>query len=336
MTPDQIERKTVEDIGTSMIVEGVRFLIPHLPKYPKRKRQGPFRIQTEVVKAGEQMTLTSYRQLMYEGLRPIQIRFDKDYQITSLYQDGFGMWMSTKIQELGQMVNPFYQSYGKVLVGGLGLGVFPHLIQVGNLGVRKVVVVEIQKDLIELIQPYIDPKIEIVHDDLFHYLKRMRGKFNFAFFDIWQTTGEWSWTKTVVPLRRLAAKRNIEELACWQEKEMQGQVETGLFRWADIPEEEVHGMRTLRHRWVFRMAAKKYRPKGRVEMPGKGDSTKKQLALIAQAMEIENENKLDENLQRLVRLYVDEVGSPEWEQTFGAFWDEAETWKLETEEDKFT
>lgn len=80
-------------------------------------------------------------------------------------------------------------SHGKVLIAGLGLGMVLAAI-VPKPEVKKVVVIEISQDVINLVEPHIrnylgkfSPKLEIVCSDIYDYVPT--EKFNTIFFDIW-------------------------------------------------------------------------------------------------------------------------------------------------------
>jgi hypothetical protein len=115
---------------------------------------------------------------------------------------GRGVLTSDRPVEIYSQYIAFHKMRGHVLIGGLGLGMAAEMIL--NLPeVSGITVVEINKNLIELVQAQIDERVEVVHDDLFEYLKvqaRLRSKyrmpFDSAYFDIWYGTGESTWAST--------------------------------------------------------------------------------------------------------------------------------------------
>lgn len=73
---------------------------------------------------------------------------------------------------------------GKVLIGGLGLGmVVKYLLQKSSI--TKVTVVEKSLDVIKLVAPsYVsDPRVEIINADIFEF--KPTEKYDCAWFDIW-------------------------------------------------------------------------------------------------------------------------------------------------------
>jgi len=151
--------------------------------------------------------------------------------------------MSTMPQEIEQHERQLARAHGDVLVGGLGLGLACALLS-KNRRVRSITCVEKNADIIKLVRPYLargfgflrgklpQPRIVVVQDDLFNFLKgakRDRQRFDFAFYDIWCPTGERVLTEFVLPLRKasigVVEQYNIE---CWNELEMIGQVKMGI------------------------------------------------------------------------------------------------------------
>jgi hypothetical protein len=76
-----------------------------------------------------------------------------------------------------------------VLIGGLGLGlILHHLTQRRDL--EKIVVVEMSKNVIEMVSPYLpnDDRIKVIHGDLFKLVPKFASedaKFNTIIVDIW-------------------------------------------------------------------------------------------------------------------------------------------------------
>ncbi|MDW8022223.1 MAG: hypothetical protein RMJ15_00545 [Nitrososphaerota archaeon] len=76
-----------------------------------------------------------------------------------------------------------------ILVAGLGLGLILHHLTLRR-DIEKIVVVEVNKEIIEMVSPYIpmDKRIEIVHGDFFEVVPKLasEGKtFNTTIVDIW-------------------------------------------------------------------------------------------------------------------------------------------------------
>lgn len=76
------------------------------------------------------------------------------------------------------------KAFGKVLIGGLGLGMVLKCLLEKDI-ITKVTVVEKSADVIKLVAPtYIcDPRVEIIHADIFEY--KPTERYDCAWFDIW-------------------------------------------------------------------------------------------------------------------------------------------------------
>lgn len=91
------------------------------------------------------------------------------------------------------------QAHGRVLIGGLGLGmiVVPLLTK---KGVDKIVIVEKEADVIKLVAPHLkkldkEKRLTIVKGDIAYY--KPKGKFDVIYFDIWNTIGGSNYVQTL-------------------------------------------------------------------------------------------------------------------------------------------
>lgn len=105
-----------------------------------------------------------------------------------------GIWMSDEPRELRQAAEWLIATAptGKVLVGGLGLGVIATWL---GLVSASVTVVEIRDEVVDLVFPHQRKAgYEPIRADLFRYLKKLKSwPYDHAFLDIWQSTGEATW-----------------------------------------------------------------------------------------------------------------------------------------------
>ena len=127
----------------------------------------------------------------------------------------------------------FREAAGHVLVSGLGLGMVVGMI-LKQPGVKSVTVVEKQSEVIALTTPYLQSlktdRVRVVHQDIFKFLDARRPAFyDFAYHDIWYGTNEGTWAEIVVPLWSATRRAGINQIGGWCEREMQGQLFTGLF-----------------------------------------------------------------------------------------------------------
>jgi hypothetical protein len=109
----------------------------------------------------------------------------------ALVHKEYGTMMSSHASEIVSCKDFLDQSYGDILNFGLGLGIviFPLL---DDPIVNSIKIVELDKELIELISPYIKErdihnKVSIIHGDAFTYYRELKEKFDTIFFDIWPT-----------------------------------------------------------------------------------------------------------------------------------------------------
>lgn len=92
--------------------------------------------------------------------------------------------MSDTDMEKRTNANFVRNAHGKVLIGGLGIGLILLAIQ-DKPEVEKIVVVEKHKEVIELVKDQLplNGKVEIINADVFEYMPQ--EKFNTIYMDIW-------------------------------------------------------------------------------------------------------------------------------------------------------
>lgn len=108
----------------------------------------------------------------------------KKIQLHSLSINGEEVMLDDPLHWLGMKLIA-EASIGKVLVGGLGLGLIVHHL-VNNKEVKKIVIYEINKDVIDLIKPLLpkDKRIKIVNKDFFYQPWR-KDIYNTIINDLW-------------------------------------------------------------------------------------------------------------------------------------------------------
>lgn len=185
---------------------------------------------------GSDLDVISFRMAILSGVKPMRIKLEKPWKQTSIYENE-KLWMTTIPIETFTHLYPIHKAHGHVLIGGLGLGYVAHEMLAKNRSVKSITVVESNKNLIDVVKPhFLSPKIEIIHGDIFNALKLTTKYFDFIYLDIWRSTGETEFYQTVIPLRKLAKKvisnssseYRRQNIICWMEDEMRGQVENGL------------------------------------------------------------------------------------------------------------
>lgn len=287
----------------------LRSLLKNRPILEPRK-SGAVEVTQEIIKQGTPITVVSVRNAILMGLKPLSVSLDADLQVDSLVYEG-GTWMTTHIQELWQAAVACRNLHGRVLIGGLGLGVIAKMCSRKKI-ISRTTVVEIDERIVDLVwdQLHLKHGHFCVVADLYDYIKNMPvDQYDSAFFDIWQGTGEFVWREQVVPLRRLCrGKLEANQVYCWQEEEMHGQLRPALCHvcyiapdngmpdyyrpLAEVVRQEVHGLPTLHP---------------------KNDPASWFVAMV--------ESEIDDRIRYFVEQYL-LPGTDEWERMFGRLWDE--------------
>ncbi len=188
-------------------------LVSNCPKIPPGT-SGKHKVSKTTILAGEQIPVVSYRNSYFMNEQRTTITFDQPLVVRELSYDG-GVWMSDHPQEIWQMRGPINRAHGNVLVGGLGLGCISHLL-VKLSKAKHVTTIEKSQDVYNLVAKHVDAaNATIIVGDLFDYIRNTHRKYDFAFFDIWQGTGERDWAEFIVPLRRLCRGTRTKCLASY-------------------------------------------------------------------------------------------------------------------------
>lgn len=131
------------------------------------------------------------------------------------------VWMSLDPNEINTMRPSIEKAKGITVAFGLGLGYFP-IMCAKKKEVNKVIVVEKDQNIIDIFKKHILPlfaykdKIEIVHDDAFNYVKRIKN-IDFLFIDIWHNPEDG--LPLYLKFFRLLKNKNIE-VDYWLEKSL--------------------------------------------------------------------------------------------------------------------
>lgn len=132
-------------------------------RYEKRK-VGHAEISACTYKPGYYLMEGIDGYLYFEVTEPIQI--------TNLKISGDIVMVDDPLHWIG-MKRIAEACYGKVLIGGLGLGIILHHLK-NNDEVTRIIVCEIDKDVIELIDPFLpdDSRVMILCEDIFKFSTR--------------------------------------------------------------------------------------------------------------------------------------------------------------------
>lgn len=198
------------------------------------QRKGDVQITHKKIPKGSRVEIISMRNALFDGRHASFTFADKDYYMHELSYAN-GVWMTDSLQEIEQMKRELADMKGRVLIGGLGLGV---MLQYLPWRIKSATVIERDARIIEMIAPHtMDPRRdEIINADIFDFVRTVeRNQFDYAFLDVWQLTGEHTLLTHVIPLRlmldELIPQKNIR---CWGEREMWGQVRHGLTGFVEL------------------------------------------------------------------------------------------------------
>ncbi len=185
--------------------------------------------------AGRTFHLNTFRTALMGGHAAGSVVYDRPTRWHQLVGPT-GVWMSDLPIEQAQHDRALAAvRRGRVLVGGLGLGYAVTVLAL-RPEIQEVVAVEVAQEVIDLVAPYLlvedaaaRRKLRVVRADLFDYLSGLpTGQFSHAFYDIWQSDGEHTFFKTVVPLLQLSRRRVRSAVICWNESVMRGQLYLSL------------------------------------------------------------------------------------------------------------
>ncbi len=103
-------------------------------------------------------------------------------------------WMSNTLQECSAMLAAAKVARGKVLVGGLGLAIYPQFILHLKQPIESITIVESSSEVLELVGTrwldHVDVdmrgRINIVQDTIQAYLQNCTELFDTIFFDVWE------------------------------------------------------------------------------------------------------------------------------------------------------
>lgn len=208
-------------------------------------RVGNIRIRVEEKPAGHTATTATIRTAIMGGQPMVKVRFDFEtsWHVLEETEDGqaWGIWMTDSPAEQMQAWALLKGMSGRVLVGGLGLGLAIRILQTRCPDVNEIVVVEKNADVINLMlrqAPWLDT-VEIINADLKQYLKMSgAGPFDWAYIDIWAPDSLMEFMETTAPIRRDLLKKGWvktrDRIRCWNEDVMRGQMISQLASSASI------------------------------------------------------------------------------------------------------
>lgn len=198
-------------------------ILMRTPLNLRARKSGRLAIRRRTIPVGEQITVVGFRQALLRGQRPAMGTVTgTPWLVHELVSEDVGIWMTDLPEEINQIQEMLHtiRPHGRVLVGGLGLGLLPwFLAQQG----ADVVVVENNPDVIKLCR---QPGYRVQEDDITAFLRWHVEPFSYYLLDTWQGTNEATWWEDVMPLRRIIRQRfGVKPyIWCWAEDIMLGQL----------------------------------------------------------------------------------------------------------------
>lgn len=202
-------------------------------KIPEGK-SGEYAITHQTHPAGTVLSTSNLRTALMGGHAGEDIHFENKSTWHELSYD-HGVWMTDLPIEQAQCDAAMEEiTGGSVLVGGLGLGYCLEVLA-RNDDVDDIEVVECSQEVAELVWPHVSELVKEKTDlhvkDLFDFLKEAAAypcaHWDYAFYDIWQADSLHTFFGTVLPLRELS-DGHVDEVICWNEDVMRGQLMTSL------------------------------------------------------------------------------------------------------------
>lgn len=270
---------------------------------------GSFAVKHRWYDPGAKLLLVPMRTAFHTGLPQMDYVCRERTLVQSLTEND-GTWMTDLPCEMVQMHDELARRvHGRVLVGGLGLGILPRML-LQNPRVTSVAVSEINASVVSLVAPTLDcERLSVAIGDV-HELDVEDREYDFALLDTWQSTGEMTWTGDVVPLRRKMRRAHIRGVRCWHEDVMLSQVVRGIFAASAFTKEDYV------HLPIHYYAFVKGLDQLRVERQRSEDMMQRQALAY--------ENAAIPMMRHCAYTFTREVGHARWEHWFGHHWDEKE------------
>jgi hypothetical protein len=180
---------------------------------------GEYKLESAVYKKGSSLVVVpdNYQGFL-AGHKPRSLTLQKDFRYYDLFKGNQRIMCSSPVIMYEQYL-PFIKSKGKVLLGGLGLGIIPRLLCEKDI-VSKVTVVELSKEVIELCA-FENDKVEILNDDIYTFMQRENlNQFDYIYIDAY-TSDTCAYEKIILPTRKFMQENYpTVTLDFWQEDQL--------------------------------------------------------------------------------------------------------------------
>src|SRR5262245_15555492 len=159
-------------------------------------RRGRWEVKHTWIEAGESVPVIGSRNAIMRGINPAYVKLSAPLLVHELLEDG-ARWMSDLPEELFQIASlvDALQPHGRVLVGGLGLGILTAWL-LRREQVKFVTTVEIERAVSELcFQP--QRRSNLLLANIHEYLAENQSTYEFYLLDTWSPTSESVWFEEV-------------------------------------------------------------------------------------------------------------------------------------------
>jgi hypothetical protein len=180
---------------------------------------GEYKLESAVYKKGASLAfIPDNYQSFLMGHERKDIILKNDFRYYDLFKGNQRIMCSAPVIMYEQYL-PFIKAKGKVLLGGLGLGIIPRLLCSKEI-VDKITIVELSKEVIELCG-FKNDKVEIVNDDIHKFLQKGNlNQFDYIYIDAYTSDCN-AYEQIVIPTGKFLLE-NYPTVAFdfWQEDQL--------------------------------------------------------------------------------------------------------------------
>lgn len=185
---------------------------------------GDHYIKHRIIPAGVPLPMVGQARAEALGRQPTSFVSPSPSIIHELWREPRYLLMSDSPEELTEMGELASHARGKVLIGGLGLGILARMVAANPL-VDVVHVVEVERSVVDLAR-LSHPKVSIIVQDVMLFIASLsQWDYDVALFDFWMDTSPFVLETVIEPLRAMVAVRfGSQPMQCWREDWMRAMV----------------------------------------------------------------------------------------------------------------
>jgi hypothetical protein len=181
--------------------------------------RGDYRLESFMYKKGVKFTLIPDNfQSLLMGDSYKEIQLESDFRYYDLFKNNQRIMCNSPVIMYEQYL-PYVKSRGKVLLGGLGLGIIPRLMCLKE-SVEKVTVIELSKEVIDLCS-FTHNKLEIINGDCYSFIRNTDlSAFDYMYVDAYTSEGK-VYEEIIIPTRKfLYANYPTIPVDFWEEDQL--------------------------------------------------------------------------------------------------------------------